>query len=607
MNHSALSRRAAAAVLAAALLAPAALSALPAGAAELSAGSEPAKEAPEAPETSAPKIEVETETEAETGGKEEILYANLTAGGALKEAYAVNRFPVTAGQTLTDHGDYTTVRNMTTTDPIQYENGVVTITAAEDGVIYYEGAMSDPVLPWQISLQYFLDGEELSPEELAGGSGHLKIRMNVAQNPDCTGSFYDNYALQVNFTLDTALAENISAPGGTLANVGSDKQITYILLPGQPTELEIDADVTDFAMDPVAINGLKMQLKLELEGEDLSGKLTQLTDGTADLDEGAKALEEGILQVQQGLDTLASQSGNLVNGSAQVKAALAQIQTALNGVSGSTKELQTLLDGSAQIQAGIAELDAGAAQLESQVSYEAYKALVAAQGQNLDDLVNGNAEAISQLKTLCKVLPNPLRSQLEQVVVLLEGHRDNLNGIQQYLDTVNAGLKTLHQGTTTLNQSYAAFDAGIRQLADTLTGMVQNLALLTGGINTLASEYSALDSGIGAYTDGVAQLKAGAAQLAEGSAQLTAGTSQLYSETHGLDADGALSGIMSLLSGGETPQSFTSAENGEVEAVQFVIQTEAIRPAAPAAEPEAAPAPLNFWQKLLKLFGLYKG
>ena len=53
--------------------------------------------------------------------------------------------------------------------------------------------------------------------------------------------------------------------------------------------------------------------------------------------------------------------------------------------------------------------------------------------------------------------------------------------------------------------------------------------------------------------------------------------------------------------------SFTSAENTDVSAVQFALQTTAITAPEPAAEPEAEPMVLNFWQKLLKLFGLYKG
>ena len=50
--------------------------------------------------------------------KEEVIYANLTASGEVTGVYAVNSFAVQAGDTVTDHGSYTAVRNMTTNDAV---------------------------------------------------------------------------------------------------------------------------------------------------------------------------------------------------------------------------------------------------------------------------------------------------------------------------------------------------------------------------------------------------------------------------------------------------------------------------------------------------------
>ena len=129
--------------------------------------------------------------------------------------------------------------------------------------------------------------------------------------------------------------------------------------------------------------------------------------------------------------------------------------------------------------------------------------------------------------------------------------------------------------------------------------------VLTDGVNQLASQYGQLDSGLNAYTDGVAQLKAGVQQLTDGAAQLTAGTGELRSNVSGIDMGDQLDSLLAGLNGSSEVESFTSAENTDVSAVQFALQTVAIEAPAPAAEPEAAPVALTFWQKLLKLFGLY--
>lgn len=521
--------------------------------------------------------------------KEEVIYANLDASGTVTGVYAVNSFAVQAGETVTDHGSYTAVRNMTTNDPLEHSGDTITATAAQDGKLYYEGIMGTAAaLPWIAKLTYTLDGAEIAPEELGGKSGKLAIRLQVSRNPDCTGDFFDQYALQVTMSLDTALAQNIEAPGATMANVGSKKQLSYILLPGADSDVTVTADVTDFAMDAVSLNGVRLNLNLDLGDVDLTGMIAQLQDG--------------IAQVQAGIDTLNGNSAALTGGSAQVRAALTQMQTALNGISASTDELNTLLDASAQIKDGIAQLDDGAAQLEQQVSFDAYKAILKENGLDLDVVKDGNAKAIEQLQGMVKLMP-----QLKDVILLLQGSTANIDAMQTYLDTVNGGIAQLHEGSSTLNSRYGEFDAGVRQLADVLTGMLGNLAVLTDGVNQLASQYAKLDDGLNAYTDGAAQLKAGVQQLAEGAAQLTGGTGELRENVSGIDIGDRLGGLLDSLSGGGEVQSFTSAENTDVSAVQFALQTAAITVPEPAAEPASEAAPLTFWQKLLKLFGLYQG
>ena len=512
---------------------------------------------------------------AASAAKEEVIYANLTASGAVTGVYAVNSFSVQAGDTVADHGSYTAVRNMTTSDAVEQSGDTVTVHVTEDGKLYYEGTMdAATALPWVVKLTYTLDGAEIHPDELGGKSGALSIRLQVSRNPDCTGSFFDDYALQVTMSLDTGLARNIEAPGATVANVGSKKQLSYILLPGADSDVTVTADVTDFAMDAVSLNGVRLNLNLDLGDMDLTGMLEQLQSGSVQLDDGANALADGIAQVQAGIDTLNGNSGALTGGSARVRAALTQMQTALNGISASTDELNTLLDASTQIRDGIARLDEGAAQLEQQVSFEAYKAILKENGLDLDVVKDGNAKAIQQLQGMVWMMPQ---------------------------------LKDVHEGSSTLNGSYGEFDAGVRQLAGVLTGMLGNLSVLTDGVNQLAAQYVQLDNGLNAYTDGVAQLKAGVAQLAEGASQLTGGTGELRSSVSGIDMGAQLDGLLNSLSGGGEVQSFTSAENTEVGAVQFALQTTAITAPAPAAQPEPAAVTLTFWQKLLKLFGLYKG
>ena len=81
---------------------------------------------------------------AASAAKEEVIYANLTASGAVTGVYAVNSFSVQAGDTVADHGSYTAVRNMTTSDAVEQSSDTVTVHVTEDGKLYYEAPWMPP-------------------------------------------------------------------------------------------------------------------------------------------------------------------------------------------------------------------------------------------------------------------------------------------------------------------------------------------------------------------------------------------------------------------------------------------------------------------------------
>ena len=137
-------RRAAAAVLAAAVLAGAALPVFASDTSPLpeAASSAGTSQTGQAGEDAAPPGETAPDPEENTSpaltgpAKEEVVYGKLNADGTVQRLYTVNHFAGSAGRTVTDYGDYTAVRNMTTTDPIAYADGAVTLTPASDGDLY---------------------------------------------------------------------------------------------------------------------------------------------------------------------------------------------------------------------------------------------------------------------------------------------------------------------------------------------------------------------------------------------------------------------------------------------------------------------------------------
>lgn len=606
------------------------------------------------------------------GAKQEVVYVMTEASGAVRDMEVVNIFD---GGEITDYGDYAQVKVLNTTDKIKQKGDQVRIDSSADKV-YYQGTMKTKQMPWDISLRYFLDGKEYSASALAGKSGALEIRFSVSKNQNCTGDFYENYALQAAFTLDTEKCTGITADGATLANVGTDKQISYTVLPGKGLDAVIRAKVTDFEMDAVSINGIRLDLNVDIDDEVLKEKVSALVDatkqlsdgagalyagagelqngsfglragaaslhsGNKDLDEGVATLQDGLYMVQDGLNSLNAQSAELVTGSSEVKKALKKMQSALNSLSAVEEDLTGLITNSGKIKDAISRLYTGATELQENLGYTQYKALMAQNGLDIDALKAGNEEAVKTIEKYAPILGEN-STELQQLQALLKANNAALGGMESYLNGVSGEMPALTEGLASLNAQYETFDTVIGELVVGLGKMTGNLATLAEGINGLAEEYEQLDSGVGAYTTGVARLTAGYSQvmdgissLARGSKALVSGSGELYDGTvelydgvaslcggakemaDGTDkfygetskmreqAEEEIDSILDAIGGNrEDATSFVSAKNTDVDSVQFVIKTATVEKKEPEQAKTVQPKKLNFWQKLLRLFGI---
>ena len=491
--------------------------------------------------------------------KEEVIYINLGADGELQDIYAVNIF---GGGEVTDYGDYSSAEMLNTTDKINMSGDKVAFSSSADRV-YYKGKLKNAQMPWNISIKYFLDGKEYTASEVAGKSGSLEIRFKVTKNENCKGNFYDKYALQASFTLDTEKCRDILASDATVANVGAKKQLSYPMLPAKGIDTVIPAEVEDFKMPAVSINGVLLSMNIEVDDKELTDKVNELTDaikaldsgagelkdGTKELKDGASALNGGakdlssgakylsngaetlnygVALIGNGLDGLNSKSAELNGGSAQIMGALAQIQRQLSAVSASTEQIDALVNGSAQIKGGITELSQGITELYNGVSFAAYKAAMQQNGLNIDDLQAENTQIINQLYRLTQS-DSENAAFYQQLIYLISRNSAAIGGMETYLNGVNGSIARISAGAESLKNNYEELDRGINALANELKGLLVKMTALKGGIDTLVTEYRKLDGGINEYTDGVAKIVAGYNGIISGANDLMTGSKTLAS------------------------------------------------------------------------------
>ena len=564
--------------------------------------------------------------------KEEVVYANTDANGDVRGVYVVNIF---AGGDIVDYGDYTEVKVLNTTDELRQSGDKITGSPDAES-LYYEGTMKSRDLPWDIDIRYTLNGEKITPEELAGKSGEIEINLGFRQNTACDSSFFDRCALQTTMTLDTEKCKNIVANGATMANVGQNKQLSYILLPGNEKEYTVTADVTDFEMESISINGIRMDLSVDIDNEELMAQVRQIEDAAVSLDDGAAAVNGGAEQLtegteelnesvsliaggganlaagiqsfnrgldeaKKGLALLNSESEKLTSGSKEVKTALNAIDKKLSKLSVSAEEVEKLVNASSQINQSLKELSGSLSALEKGTG----SAALAQNGIDLDAVKGANGSAMatvdSDITTLRSILSdlsnlesairgagygdtydsyvsqiNGLIADLQSVKGTLGTDNAALGGTEQYLSSLHQKTAVISSGASDLSKQYEEFNKEIVKLASTLTTMIDDMNELSEAISLLSTRYDALDTGIQTYTDGVAALVAGFDRSTEAITLLTTGSRELAVYLSALcgGTDALNGGALALADGTEELHAGTAAFRAATAGMDAKVQTE---------------------------------
>ena len=547
----------------------------------------------------------------ENTDKEEVVYVNLNNNGLVDKVYAVNIFN---SKNIVDYGDYSEVRNMNTNDVLNYSNGKIVTTNSSDK-LYYEGVLENAEIPWNIDISYYLNGERISADKLAGSAGSLEIKISISSNEKCNSVFFENYALQGAVLLDTEKCANIESDEATIANVGSKKQLSYMILPNKGKEITIKADVKDFEMPSISLNGVRFNLDVDVNTDELTDKVKELTDaideinsgattlkdgtstlngGTSDLlsgvdslNSGVDSLNSGILKVKEGLETLNSKSSNLTDGSKKILDALNEINLALEKVNVSSESIAQLVSASSDIKKGIDNLVKGAVSLNSNIGYSAYKGIMSSNGLNIDSLQGRNTSEVNDIKSQIQSLTDTKNaliaegaldgdskvlaienaiSELTEIIGLLQKNSAAIGGVETYLNNVSTGTQELLTGSNTLQEKYGQFDEAIVNLSQKLSGLGENMATLANAISQLTAQYKTFDTGVNDYTKGVSALLEGYSKIVNGSTELKNGTKTLKDGANSLNsgASSLYEGTTKLSDGTGELNDKTSNLDGEI-------------------------------------------
>lgn len=454
--------------------------------------------------------------------KDQTVYVNADEKGNADNIIVSNWLKNTSGDTsLTDNTALKDIQNVKG-DETFTQNSDGTITWAADGNdIYYQGT-TDAELPVSVKLTYYLDGKEISPAELAGKSGKVKIRIDYEnhsrQTINVNGKqqmIHTPFLMVTGMILPTDTFSNVEVTNGKVISEGKNQIVMGVGLPGLadslqisdiegfedteiPDYVEISADADNFSLAmtaTIATTGTLSELGLDdIDSlDDLKDSIDELTDASALLVDGSAELQEGVQTLDDSVATFADGLNSADDGAGQLK----------NGIDTMNSKKGDLLDGVDALVSGMKSLKSGASELESGVNdYTSGASQLNAGIEQVDQGVSQLKDGIDELNTKKEALS-------EGVEALAQGGKQLQNGA----DTLKQGIQNYTNGA-------AALQDGIQQLNSQLSVNLGQAADLPDALQTLAS--------------GTRQLIAGASTLQQGAQQAADKTTELQNTVNAL-------------------------------------------------------------------------
>ena len=534
-----------------------------------------------------------TNQETNAVSKTEVVYAKLAGNGALQNAYVVNTLEPEQAGTLCDFGSYESVQNLTNTSELGTSDQAVVIDIAEgqEGEPFsYQASLGAAALPWNVSVNYTLDGKSVSANELAGATGALSTEIAITRNPDAQDSaFFENYLVTATVTLASGVARNIQAPDAQVALSGSDTQLTFMVMPGKEKTVDFTADVTNFEMGSIQVAAIPFAIAFDFPDTDsLISQFSQLIDAAKTLDAAAAALASGA-------NDLASGVAGLQNGAAGVSQGVAGIAQGL------TAYQQGVLAQAAQSQSAA---EAMGSEKEVNTSYEE------AMQEYSEAFVQAFAKAYAE--SYAPAYAEAYAQAYQEA--LMEGMDEQAAAqLATQTATQTATADALEAGTAATEDAAEHVQEAVRAIA-TRASYVASAQALQGAATGLGSTAdqksliggaSSLAYGSDQFTQGVGAAVSGATEYAQGSQEFSQGMSQFQSETAGLPSavQAEMDALMADYDKSDfEPRSFVSSKNTNVKLVQFVMSTPEI--AVEAADDDAGQGEeeLTSLDRLLALF-----
>lgn len=448
--------------------------------------------------------------------KDETVYLISDASGNVNQTivsdHLINR---DKSDTLKDKSSLKDIENVKGDETFSQSGDDLT-WQADGNDIYYQGT-STAEAPVSQKVTYYLDGKEISPEDLAGKSGKVTIHFDYTNNSAYTETVNGEevtvcvpFAAITGMVLDDSFS-NVEVTNGKVQNTGKGNIVIGYALPGLkdsldlndddldedvdiPESFEVTADVENFSLETAMTVVANAGSFLSTDGssdlssvDDMIDTLTdaseQLQDGSKQLSDGLDTLQSSLKEFSTGMNTLSGGIKSYTDGAKTLGNGIGSLKTGMDSLAGSAP---ALIDGVNQLKAGSSQAANGAGQLVA--GYEGTSEQA------------GLVDGAKQLADGAAQVASGVASVQDGAGQLKTGSQSAVAGAGQ----LQSGVADLQTGTAAVKDGSSQVAAGAKTLSDSLQTQLPQLKAMIN--STIASQLDAttlqLLVGTGCITDG---------------------------------------------------------------------------------------------------------
>ena len=511
--------------------------------------------------------------------KEETVYVKANADGTVKDIVVSDILRnAEKTETIHDRSDLSRIKNVKGKEVYQKNDDGTLIWQADGKDIYYQGE-TKKALPVELKITYYLDGEEIKPEKLAGKSGEVKIRFDYINHETQTVTVQGEertistpFVAVTGLFLDEEKFTNVEMENGRVISDGSRIMAGGVAMPGLsasialsevedledldvPEYLELRAYTTDFEL-PLTMTAITSDFAEEIDldnlddYEDLKSDMQELQDASVELRDGTEELVDGVVELKDG-------SIELYDGSVELDDGATELDDG-------AKELH---DGAVELDDGAYDLRDGALELKNALkTYNAGLETLTAAMANADGNGHDITVVAAQLsagvnQVVDSVLASSLAMVNEQLAALQQFGIGPFTSVDEFLafdlssvagnligqfgggsvsgDSLSGGNMQqeaqMQQMAAMLQEADQKIKAAQAQLTETRTQLItlrEGMAGLSAGINQIYGGVTTqLKPGAQKILDGARELYDGTKDLKDGTEELLDGTVELKDGT----------------------------------------------------------------------------